>query len=317
MIGWIVYSAEDVEKNKHYIEMCKENFKAYHINLELVIAEEKTTLKSLIGNYDNRRETPDFAINRSRYSKITKDLEDVGVRVFNGSEVTQIANDKGKTYEFLKDVVPFLPIRYAGRTIVSQIEDKGFNYPYIIKSCSGHGGSEVFMVENEWQEQEAIKVICGEKNAINTNVKNHSIKDSSISSDNKDSCININCQSNKYIAQQCCSDLGKDVRVYIIGNEIVKAVLRTSAESFKSNYSLGGKVEEYKLNDREKAMVNAIVQKLPLDYAGIDFTFHNGEAVFNEIEDAVGARMLYQISDIDIVQLFADYIVEKMRTLEE
>lgn len=316
MIGWIIYSAEDVEKNKHYIEMYKEKFNAYHINLELVIAEEKTTLKSLMGNYDNGREQPDFAINRSRFSKIAKDLEDVGVSVFNGSEVTRIVNNKGKTYEFFYDVVPFLPVRYEDKIIVSQIEDKGFSYPYVIKSNSGHGGSEVFMVENERQEQDAINVICGEKNGININAKKNNVKDSSISSNNKDNCININCQSDKYIMQQCCSDLGKDVRVYIIGNKIVKAVLRTSAESFKSNYSLGGKVEEYRLNDREKAMVNAIVQKLSLDYAGIDFTFHNGEAVFNEIEDAVGARMLYQVSDIDIVQLFVDYIVEKMRTLE-
>ena len=73
--------------------------------------------------------------------------------------------------------------------------------------------------------------------------------------------------------QQCCSDLGRDVRVYIIGNKIIKAVLRTSTESFKSNYSLGGKVQEYTLNNEEKAMVERIVDKLPLDYAGIDFTF--------------------------------------------
>lgn len=41
---------------------------------------------------------------------------------------------------------------------------------------------------------------------------------------------------------------------------------------------------------------------LPMDFAAIDFIFNNGQAAFNEIEDAAGARMLYSISDIDIVK---------------
>ena len=59
-------------------------------------------------------------------------------------------------------------------------------------------------------------------------------------------------------------------------------------------------------------MVERIVDKLSLDYAGIDFTFNNEKAVFNEIEDAVGARMLYQVSDIDIVEMYIKYILEQL-----
>ena len=40
---------------------------------------------------------------------------------------------------------------------------------------------------------------------------------------------------------------------------------------------------------------------------------NNGKAVFNEIEDAVGARMIYEKTDIDIVGIFVDYIVEKIK----
>ena len=175
-------------------------------------------------------------------------------------------------------MVPFLAVKYGNEIIESKIENKGFEYPYVIKSCSGHGGSQVFLVNNRKEEEQAVKAMNGQE----------------------------------YVVQQCCSDLGRDVRVYIIGNKIIKAVLRTSTESFKSNYSLGGKVQEYTLNNEEKAMVERIVDKLPLDYAGIDFTFHNGKAVFNEIEDAVGARMLYQVSDIDIVEMYIKYILEKL-----
>lgn len=271
MTGWIIYSREDLEKNQSFIEMFQERFKSYGINLETVVVEETESYV----NY----EPPSFAINRSRNAGIAKVLEQEGVRVFNSSRVTEIANNKGKNYEFLKDVVPFLPIKYKDNITISKISDNGFTYPYIIKSCKGHGGSQVFMVHNKQEKEQALQDMNGDN----------------------------------YIIQQCCSDLGRDVRVYIIGNKIVAAVLRTSENSFKSNFSLGGKVQQYQLNSKEINMVNAITQKLPMDYAGIDFTFHNGKAVFNEIEDAVGARMLYQVTDIDIVQKYTDYIVKEMK----
>ena len=296
MTGWIIYSKEDVEKNKHYIHMYEEKFKEYDVTVKLAVINSQREPDRIIFfdypdepgdfthfDYLEQSKLPDFAINRSRNAKVAEKLEKAGVRVFNSSKVTEIANNKGKTYEFLKDTVPFLSVKYGKYTIVSQIDGEHFKYPYIIKSCSGHGGSQVFLVNDIQQEKDAIE----------------SIKKSG--------------KNNEYIVQQCCSDLGKDVRVYIIGNKIIKAVLRTSTESFKSNYSLGGSVEEYKLNSREQDMVNAIVKKLPLDYAGIDFTFHNGMAVFNEIEDAVGARMLYKVSDIDIVQQYVDYIIKVLR----
>ena len=44
----------------------------------------------------------------------------------------------------------------------------------------------------------------------------------------------------------------------------------------------------------------------------MDFVFDNGRAVFNEIEDAVGARMVYEKTDIDILKLYCDYIKSEM-----
>lgn len=278
MTGWIIYSRLDFEKNKNFVEMLKANFAMYAINLEIIIIEELEK-DSQEKYFINRNELPDFAINRSRNAKISKQLENCGIRVFNSAKVTDICNDKGKNYEYLKGIVPFLPVKYNNNTIISEIEDSGFEYPYVIKSCSGHGGSQVFMANNSDEEERALA----------------ELKDV------------------PFLIQQCCSDLGKDVRVYIIGNEIVAAVLRTSEHSFKSNFSLGGKVQLYDLNAEEIAMVKGIIKKLPLDYAGIDFTFHNGKAVFNEIEDAVGARMLYQTSDLDIAKIYVEYIANQLQ----
>ena len=59
-------------------------------------------------------------------------------------------------------------------------------------------------------------------------------------------------------------------------------------------------------------LVLKIASLLKFDYIGIDFVFNEGKIVFNEIEDSVGARMVYEKTDIDILRLYCDYIKKEM-----
>lgn len=265
MLCWIVYNKEDVEKNRRFIEFVSKGLSKYDIHTKVIVLQEIENIEELM-----EKDKPIAVINRSREAEVSYLSEKKGIRVFNRARVTKIANDKKDTYEEFKGIVPFMPFTED----VAKME----RFPYIIKSLDGHGGSEVFMVENE-----------GDRTQVTERLKNK-----------------------KYIAQECASDLGKDVRVYIIGNQIVTAMLRTSDKSFKSNYSFGGNVKCYQLNDNEIQMVKKILQKIPLDYGAVDFIFHNGQAVLNEIEDAAGARMLYENTDIDIARMFVEYIAEEI-----
>ena len=89
---------------------------------------------------------------------------------------------------------------------------------------------------------------------------------------------------------------------------IITAILRESKDDFRSNYCLGGNAVPYELSEGERAHVNRIISLLDGDYYGIDFVFNNGKIVFNEIEDTVGARMVYDKTDIDILGLYCEYI---------
>ena len=259
MFGWILYTKEDALKNSRFIKMSINRLARHFIKAELVYT------------HNMHKELPDFVINRSRDCKIARQLERQGVRVFNNSFVTEIANNKAASYEYLKQKVPYMDICVGNKT-------PKFSYPYVIKSCAGHGGREVFLVNNEQERKEAETLLKGKE----------------------------------FIYQRLCSDIGRDVRVFVIGNKIIGAMERISKTSFKSNYSLGGSATPYTLNKEEANMVNIILNSLSIDYGGIDFIFHNGKAVFNEIEDAVGARMLYENTEIDSVSLFMDYVVEQM-----
>ena len=68
----------------------------------------------------------------------------------------------------------------------------------------------------------------------------------------------------------------------------------------------------YELSASEQALVLKIASLLKFDYIGIDFVFNEGKIVFNEIEDSVGARMVYEKTDIDILRLYCDYIKKEM-----
>ncbi|TWT09006.1 RimK family alpha-L-glutamate ligase [Planomicrobium sp. CPCC 101079] len=102
-----------------------------------------------------------------------------------------------------------------------------------------------------------------------------------------------------------------DVRVYVVGNEIVGAVKRSSIVSFKMNYSLGGSAEKYTVTAAQEKDVLRIARALNSDYVGIDFLLlPDGRHLFNEIEDPVGARSFYKTHEENIAELLVRHLKE-------
>ena len=99
-----------------------------------------------------------------------------------------------------------------------------------------------------------------------------------------------------------------DLRVWLLGGEIYAACLRRSATDFRSNYCLGGSAAVYPLTPAERAQVSDIAALVQADYYAIDFVRHQGRWVFNELEDTVGARMLYDLTSLDPLADYCRYI---------
>lgn len=111
-----------------------------------------------------------------------------------------------------------------------------------------------------------------------------------------------------FVYQKPCDTLGRDLRVWAIGGEIITSILRESKTDFRSNFCLGGSAIPYTMNGEELKLVKKVIDLANGDYIGVDFLFDNGRLVFNEIEDTVGARMVYAKTDIDIIGLYCEYI---------
>ena len=196
----------------------------------------------------------DFVINRTNDYKIAEKFESRGIRVFNPSKFSRIANNKQNCYDFMeKNSIEIMPTRYC-------------EPPFVKKPVDGHGGQGVVM------------------------------------------CYDKSLYDEAFVCQKPASDLGRDLRVWVIGGKIITAILRESRDDFRSNYCLGGNAVPYELSESERAHVNRIISLLDGDYYGIDFVFNNGKIIFNEIEDTVGARMVYDKTDIDILGLYCEYI---------
>ena len=244
-------------------------------------------------------EKNDAELNQFFIQKITQCLRKRGIELtlkyrneVDGSEKTDFVINRSRDYK-LSERYEKNNIRVFNNSAITRIgNDKKLsqemfeekvpmmplteNYPCVIKSVAGHGGKEVFLVHSRIEED---KTLIG----------------------NKD-----------YIKQEVATDTGIDKRVYVIGNEIVAAVKRSS-DDFRSNFSLGGKAELSDVSTKERMIIQKILEGIYADYVGIDFIYNNGEPVFNEMEDAVGARMLYNSSSIDVIELFAEHICKEMQ----
>ncbi len=214
----------------------------------------------------------ELIINRSRESGLMRFLEENGLRVSNPSVVNETANDKYLTWERLHSAVPMLDT-------YPLTESVPLPFPFVAKPAGGHGGDGVTLVRNE-ADLAAYRASHREKSVI----------------------------------QPVASEVGRDMRVYVIGGRPEAAMLRESKTDFRSNFSLGGTAKFIpldELREDEKALVEAVCAALPLDYAGVDVMRDRGRAILNEIEDPVGARMLYVYTGIDPAKKHIDHLISK------
>lgn len=214
----------------------------------------------------------DFAIVRNRDSKLCKRLEENNIRCFNSSYVVNIGNDKWEMYKDFNSAG--IPVMYTQKTKLP--------YPFVMKPVDGHGGENVYLIKNADEYESVISNIPDERRG-------------------------------DLIYQVIATEKGRDIRVYVVGGTILTAMERIAVDTekdFRSNYSLNGNAKEHALTDEELKLAAKVADHIKADFVGIDLIYNNGRPVVNEIEDAVGTRMLYSLTDIDPVREFVAHIAD-------
>ncbi|MBB4825868.1 RimK family alpha-L-glutamate ligase [Sporosarcina luteola] len=215
-----------------------------------------------------------FILFRDRHPLLSSKWEAEGFRLFNRSEVNRIANDKYKTFELAALLgVPAVPTKK-----VNSVQHLP-SFPIVLKTRDGHGGHEVCLCQSIEEAESFFAEHSGRQ----------------------------------FISQPYVESNSTDIRVFMIGNEILGAVKRTGQDSFKSNYTLGGSVEKYSLSAEQEKEVQTITKALKSDYIGIDFLLlPDGRWLLNEVEDPVGARSLYITHEVSPAWELMKYVKSKL-----
>lgn len=280
MKGWLIYNRRDAERNAAFIDWFLEESHSFNIDLQVIYTDNlHITLQNgqVSVHTRDKQELPDFCIMRTIDPLLTAQLEQAGVSCFNNAAIAALANDKIKTHlELAKLDIPMVNMYFQTNP---PLPLPPLALPFVWKTAIGRGGKDVHLVENESQYKDL------QQQYINQSV----------------------------LLQQLAPTPGKDVRVFVIGKKIIAAVLRSSDQDFRANYSLGGSASLYTLNIKEQELVQRIIDHYDFGFVGIDFLFdENGSFLFNEIEDVVGSRTLSEVSDVNIVRLYLEFIKERM-----
>ncbi len=139
---------------------------------------------------------------------------------------------------YIVEGIPVVPTRiFYTKNQVSNFEDWG--YPVIAKHERGYQGKSVRKFEN-WEEVERFLGKINEKN------------------------LGMFLWQ-KYLPTKW------DLRVIVIGGKAIGAMKRSAVgEEFRSNYSLGGRVERWELSEKEKKLAEKVAKVCKLDYCGVD-----------------------------------------------
>ena len=291
-IAYIIYYDEEAKKNSGFIDMLKSECRKYDIAIEY-ISFEKVNLMSE-SSFENKFKKIFFVINRTREYKLSLRFEKINVKVFHSSKITELGNNKYKTYCYLKEYFERNKNEPQGEwiahTVLVKADDLNnvlndyIGEDYVIKSVDGHGGSQVFSLNDDGTKHGSYR-----KNR--DNAKNNIYKA---------------LQGHDCVLQKRIDSDSNDIRVYIVFGKIYAAVLRHGNDGFKSNFSLGGSVEEYFPDEEQKKNIEKFIEAFgaeQLSMAGIDFILtRDGNLIFNELEEMVGSRMLYNCSKHDIVR---------------
>ncbi|HDL3659234.1 TPA: RimK family alpha-L-glutamate ligase, partial [Mannheimia haemolytica] len=195
----------------------------------------------LLPNYDGI--LPRFGTGSTEMGcSVLRHFEAKGIPVLNHSAAFALARDKWRTLQKLaKHNLPVPNTNFAGHLVSVKSQLNQFAFPLISKVLNGSQGNGVMLFEGK-NNAEAVLATFRQVNE-------------------------------PYLCQQFVGDAkGQDIRAFVIGNEVVAAMSRTSVTGdFRANIHQGGTAQPIELTQMERALAIKATKTIGLDIAGVDF----------------------------------------------
>lgn len=289
MKGWILYkrNKQELTENDHGVNRFLAVADLLGIALdvyrpdefELVISRDD---KKSILLRDQRVSLPDFLLPRlgaetSYFAlAIIRQLEKLGVYTCNNSMAVETVRDKMLLSQMLaQSDLPAPKTMLVKFPVSVSVVEREIGFPLVIKNISGARGIGIHLCESTQNFKDLMELI-GSNNG--------------------------NCQM--ILQEFIAYSYGRDLRVFVLGGKVIGCMQRTSKDSFKANYSLGGEVTAYKLTPEIEHLAIRCASLFGLEIAGIDLLFDsngfkvceaNSSPGFKGMERATGDNIALQI----------------------
>lgn len=298
---WILYG-EDIESNADLAHECR-RFIAEAGAMDIKLRILKPSQFDLLVNEEVRDSVlidgqptplPDFFFpyldhsDRSYFSlAIARQMERLGVTVFNKSSTIETVADKLHTHQVLaENALPTPTTMLAKFPVNIDLIEQTIGFPVVVKTLLGSNGSGVFLIENDKSFNDLMELI-GETNP------------------------NIQLIFQKFVA----NSKGRDLRLFVVDGEVIACMeRRAKAGGFKANFSTGGTVQEFIPDQVAIDMSIKTAEVLDIQVAGIDLLFTEDGYTICEANTFPGFKGLELACKVNVPQAIFNAMRRRMET---
>lgn len=277
--------------------------------IELLLRENSDFLLEFAGDgqqWKRQLDNCDFVIFWDKDIRMGRRLTSLcqkwDIPVFNPVRSVAWCDDKSETYRILTEwnethgtaeQIALLPtvvapmtysgVGYTGLDFVDQVIQR-LALPLVVKECFGSFGKQVYLAETREDVLRLTRQLEGKPFLYQ-----------------------------KYLRESH----GKDVRLQVVGDEVVAAMYRYSVtEDFRANITNGGHMKPYEPSEREKQLAVRVAKALQLDFAGVDLLFSKGTAedadIVCEVNSNAHFHNMEQCTGVNVAECIMNDITEKM-----
>jgi RimK family alpha-L-glutamate ligase len=240
------------------------------IDLELVAAEEIDLIVSRDGPRSIRRggeqvNLPDGLLPRAGSGSNTftlavlRQFEQLSVPVINNSHAIEMVKDKLVCLQKLARANLPIPRTMLVRFPVDcDLVERQIGFPCVVKLLVGSHGEGIYLSHNRSSFRDLMELVSS-----------------------------LNGQQSLILQNYIGDRPGQDLRVWVIGGQVVGAMLRRSTDgSFKANITRGGRGELWPMEPGIEVLARECAATLGLEIAGVDLLFDGDQFRVCEINSA-------------------------------
>lgn len=287
-IGWIIYNGNlPGDKFLDFAQMLQKSALKYGSDAELIKNNELASLLTSSGlSLVPNKELPDYVVFTDKDIYLARQLEYLGLPVFNSADAIATSDDKIATYQRLAQLgIPIPKTVIAPKIFIEGTLDEAvinqaidqLRFPMIVKEAFGSFGEQVYLVETK-----------------------------------EDLLAQINAIGNKpFVFQEfISSSYGIDARLQVVGNGVVASMKRRSKSDFRANITSGGTMEPYNPTEEEEKLAVEATKAIGAAFAGVDILWDSdGVPLICEVNSNAHIRNLLDCTGVNAAHFIMKHIL--------